>query len=69
MRAVVVGIARIQDATEHSIALAEIERLWGAKLGSPDGHRLEALMIVVDAYEREQWPDEDAGRGAANPPD
>jgi HTH-type transcriptional regulator/antitoxin HigA len=52
-------ITPIKDEFSHRTALAEIDRLWGAKEGTPDGDRLDVLMTLVDAYERAQWPDDD----------
>ena len=37
-------------------ALAEVERLWGAKSGTPDGDRLDILATLIDAYEDEHYP-------------
>jgi HTH-type transcriptional regulator/antitoxin HigA len=53
------SIAPIRDEAGHRAALAEIERLWGAAAGTPDGDRLDILMALVDDYERTHWPDED----------
>ncbi len=52
-------IEPVRDETGHRVALAEIERLWGATPGTQEGDRLDVLMALVDTYEREQWPDED----------
>lgn len=52
-------MAPIRDAAAHRAALKEIDRLWGARQGTPDGDRLEVLMTLADLYERTQWPDED----------
>jgi len=52
-------ITPIKDESSHQAALAQIDRLWGAKEGTPDGDRLDVLMTLVDAYERAQWPDDD----------
>jgi antitoxin (DNA-binding transcriptional repressor) of toxin-antitoxin stability system len=41
---------------EHEAALREIEALWDAKDGAPDGARLEELAARVEAYEERQWP-------------
>jgi HTH-type transcriptional regulator/antitoxin HigA len=49
----------IRNDTAHRAALKEIDRLWGAPKGSPDGDRLDVLMTLVDVYERARWPDED----------
>jgi len=53
------AITPIRSETDHQDALAEIERLWGATIGTAEGDRLDVLMTLVDAYEREAWPDED----------
>jgi HTH-type transcriptional regulator/antitoxin HigA len=46
----------IRSETDHEAALAEIERLWGAKAGTPEGDRLDILATLVDAYEAEHDP-------------
>jgi HTH-type transcriptional regulator/antitoxin HigA len=53
------SIVPVRDEAGHRAALAEIERLWGAVAGTPDGDRLDILMALVDDYERTHWPDED----------
>ena len=46
----------IRTKRDHESALKEIERLWGAKTGSPEGDRLDVLATLVDAYETEHYP-------------
>jgi HTH-type transcriptional regulator / antitoxin HigA len=46
----------IRTKRDHEAALKEIERLWGAKTGTPDGDRLDVLATLVDAYEAEHYP-------------
>lgn len=41
----------IRSAADHRAALAEVERLWGAKSGTPAGDRLDVLATLIDAYE------------------
>ncbi|MCF8507036.1 MAG: hypothetical protein K9G59_19165 [Caulobacter sp.] len=41
---------------DYEAALAEIERLWGAKSGTPEGDRLDLLATLIDAYEAEHYP-------------
>ena len=41
---------------EYDAALQEIERLWNAPLGTPDGDRLDELAALIEAYEEEHWP-------------
>lgn len=58
VREMVASLRPIHDANSHQAALEEIERLWGAAPGSPEGEHLDLLMTLVDAYERTQWEDD-----------
>lgn len=49
-------IKPIRTMADHDRALREIERLCGAKEGTPDGDRLDVLAALVEAYEREHFP-------------
>jgi len=51
----------IRTEKDHLHALAEVERLWGAADGTPEGDRLEVLATLIDAFETAQLP--------FNPPD
>jgi len=46
----------IRTRKDHQAALKEVERLWGAKAGTPDGDRLDVLATLIDAYEAAQFP-------------
>ena len=46
----------IKDDAGHDAALKEIERLWGAAEGTPQGDRLEILTTLVEAYEETRFP-------------
>ena len=46
----------IRTKREHQAALREIEVLWEAPSGSPEADRLEVLTLLVEAYERKQYP-------------
>ncbi len=46
----------IRTEADHKAALEEIERLWGAKSGTPEGDRLDILATLVDAYENQHHP-------------
>ena len=46
----------IRTKRDHEAALREVERLWGAKTGSPEGDRLDVLATLIDAYETEHYP-------------
>ena len=55
------NIKPIRSKKNYENALDEIGRLWGAKLGTPAGDRLDVLATLVDAYE--------AARYLMDPPD
>jgi len=46
----------IKTETDHDAALREIERLWGAKEGTPEGDRLDILTTLAEAYEETHFP-------------
>lgn len=46
----------IRSETDYQAGLVEIERLWGAKLGTSEGDRLDVLATLIDAYEAQQDP-------------
>jgi HTH-type transcriptional regulator/antitoxin HigA len=46
----------IKTDADHEAALIEIERLWDAEEGTPDGDRLEILTTLVEAYEETHFP-------------
>jgi HTH-type transcriptional regulator/antitoxin HigA len=49
-------IKPIRSDSDHDAALREIEALWGAPVGSPEGDRLEVLVTLSDAWEHEHYP-------------
>ena len=49
-------IKPIRSDADHAAVLAEIERLWGAPDGTPEGDRLDVLVTLVDAYEAVRHP-------------
>lgn len=46
----------IRSEADYERALAEVERLWGARSGTPDGDRLDVLATLIDAYEAQHHP-------------
>jgi HTH-type transcriptional regulator/antitoxin HigA len=46
----------IRSKADYEAALAEVERLWGAKSGTPRGDRLDVLATLIDSYESEHYP-------------
>jgi HTH-type transcriptional regulator / antitoxin HigA len=49
-------IKPIRTKADYERALREIERMWGAKEGSPQGNQLDVLATLVEAYERKHFP-------------
>jgi HTH-type transcriptional regulator / antitoxin HigA len=46
----------IRTKKDYEKALKEVERLWGTKLGTTEGDRLDVLATLIDAYEAEHFP-------------
>jgi HTH-type transcriptional regulator/antitoxin HigA len=46
----------IRTNADYEAALEEIESLWGARLGTPAGDRLDILATLIEAYEDERYP-------------
>jgi len=46
----------IRVKADYRRAMAELERLWGAKSGTREGDRLDVLATLVEAYERQHYP-------------
>ena len=46
----------IRSEADYDATLAEVERLWGAKSGTPDGDLLDVLTTLIDAYEAQHYP-------------
>ncbi len=49
-------IKPIRNEADLAAVLAELETLAGAPEGSPEGDRLEVLVALVEAYERQTVP-------------
>jgi HTH-type transcriptional regulator/antitoxin HigA len=49
-------IKPIRTRADHEAALREIERLWGADRGTPEGDCLDILATLVEAYEQSHFP-------------
>jgi HTH-type transcriptional regulator/antitoxin HigA len=41
---------------DYQRAMREVERLWGAANGTPEGDRLDVLATLIDAYEAQHHP-------------
>ena len=49
-------IKPIKTEADYEAALREIERLWGASYGSPEGGKLDVLVTLVEVYEDTHYP-------------
>ncbi len=50
------NIKPIKTEKDYEKALRAVSKLWGAKVGSPDGDRLDVLITLVHAWEQEHYP-------------
>ena len=48
-------IKPIRTEEDHDQALQEIQRLWGAPLGTPEGDRLDILLVLAEAWEQKHY--------------
>ena len=46
----------IRSDADYEVALAAVEKLWGAKAGTLAGDRLDVLATLIDVYEAEHYP-------------
>jgi HTH-type transcriptional regulator / antitoxin HigA len=49
-------IRPIRSDEDHRVALADIEALWGAPVGTDEGDKLDVLLTQVEAYETKRCP-------------
>lgn len=49
-------IRPIRTEQDHDEALARIDQLMSARLGTPEGDELDVLLTLVDAYESKHFP-------------
>jgi HTH-type transcriptional regulator / antitoxin HigA len=49
-------IRPIKTTEDYEATLREIESLMGAAPNSPEGERLDVLVTLVEAYERQHFP-------------
>ena len=53
---VVMDIHPIRSEADYCAALTEVERLWDAEPGTPEGDQAEILSILIEAYEAKHHP-------------
>jgi HTH-type transcriptional regulator / antitoxin HigA len=49
-------IRPIRTKADHRWAMKEVERLWDAVPGTPDGDRVDILVTLIEAYEEDHFP-------------
>lgn len=49
-------VEALGSEADYQRALKEIERLWNAQPGTPEGALLDSLIDRVEAYEEEHYP-------------
>lgn len=49
-------IKPIKIDADYRAALCDIEGLMSAELGTPEGKRLDILVTLIEAYERQHFP-------------
>ena len=54
-------IRPIRTEADYEAALATVERLLGAPVGTPEGDLLDVLVVLVEAYEEKNYPFAPAG--------
>lgn len=52
----VAPILPIRDEAAYEAALDDIRQMWGSAPDTPNGDRLDVLMVLVEAYEEEHHP-------------
>ena len=50
------SVRPIRSEKDYEAALREVERLWGARTGSPEGDRLDVLATLIESYEDSHYP-------------
>lgn len=49
-------IKPLRTEADYAAAMQEIDHLWGAAYGSPEGDKLDILVTLVEAYEEKHYP-------------
>ena len=54
------------DERAYASAMKEIESLWGARRGTPEGDRLRVLVAYVVAYQAQHPPEDPRSSASAS---
>ena len=50
------NIKPIRSEEDLAAALARMEQLWGAEIGTPEGNELDVLPLLIERYEAKHFP-------------
>lgn len=50
------NIKPIRTEADYAAAMARVDELWGAEIGSAEGDELEVLALLIGKYEDERYP-------------
>lgn len=50
------NIKPIRTEEDLATAMARLDELWGADIGTPEGDELEILALLIEKYEDEHYP-------------
>ncbi|AUZ62223.1 Helix-turn-helix motif (plasmid) [Pseudomonas sp. XWY-1] len=50
------NIKLILSEEDLATALARMEQLWGAEIGTPEGNELDALASLIERHEAKHYP-------------
>jgi HTH-type transcriptional regulator / antitoxin HigA len=52
----IMDIRPIRTKADYRAALKEVDRLWEAEPGTPEGDRVDVLVTLIEAYEAKHHP-------------
>lgn len=55
-RRLIMDIHPIKTEKDYENGLQEIEKLWGSPIETPEGEKLDILLILVEDYETKHYP-------------
>lgn len=56
LECVAMNVRPIRTKANYRWALREVERLWDANPGTPNGDRVDVLVTLIEAYEKKHFP-------------
>ncbi len=50
------NIQPIKTELDYEQALSAVDKLWGAKEGTPEGNELDVFLVLIESYENKHYP-------------